>query len=57
MYLVSFDDVLSVMDENQFRTFILVAVIRNEDIHNFSVRRIKEADADIDGNYTYTFMK
>lgn len=57
MYLVSFDDELSVMDENQFRTFILVAVIRNEDIHNFSVRRIKEAYEDIDGNYTYTFTK
>lgn len=57
MYAVSFGDVTSIMDENQFRTFILVAVIRNEDIHNFSVRRIKEVEVDIDGYYTYTFVK
>lgn len=39
-YEISFDDEIYLMDGDEFLHFIKIAVIRNKDINNFTVKRL-----------------
>jgi hypothetical protein len=41
-YKVTFSDTYMVLNDEELKNFINVAVINNKDIHKFSVERIKQ---------------